>query len=108
MFSCNPVQQDDIATSFSGATESAEVGDATTDTSPQSFSTFTVPQLSIWLTSTIKNIPQSVLTEIENNEIDGGAAIDLSLEGLKDLGLSNIQSAKVISGTKKFVENGGS
>ena len=84
------------------AVDFSNVAAAADPTTPQSFSTFTVPQLSIWLTSTIKNIPQLVLTEIENNEIDGSVAIELDKrDDWMGFGLTNIQSAKVIAGIKK-------
>ena len=87
--------------------ESADITTATTnpDTTSLSFSSYSVAELSAWLTTTIKNIPQSVLAEVENNEVDGMMAIELDKrDDWKELGLNNIQSAKVIAEIKKLLE----
>jgi hypothetical protein len=86
--------------------ESADITTATTspDTTSLLFSSYSVAELSAWLTTTIKTIPQSVLTELENNEVDGMMAIELDKrDDWKELGLNNIQSAKVIAEIKKLL-----
>ena len=100
-----PVEEVVVNSPFADAAGAADIATATTnsDTSLPPFSTYSVAQLSAWLASTIKNIPQSVLTEVENNEIDGSTAIELEAEGWKDLGLTELQRAKVIAEIKKLL-----
>ena len=111
-----PVQEVVASSPFAKAaditSESADITTATTnpDTTSLSFSSYSVAELSAWLTSTIKNVPQSVLTEVENNEVDGMMAIELDKrDDWKELGLNNNQSAKVIAEIKKLLlKDGGS
>ena len=104
-----PVQDVDPNSPFAEAAditaESADITTATTiiDTTSPSFSTYSVAGLSTWLTTTIKSIPQSILSEIENNEVDGSVAIELDKNDWKELGLSGLQSAKVIAGIRKLL-----
>ena len=104
-----PVQEVVVHSPFAKAAditaESADITTATTntDTTSLSFSSCSVAELSAWLTTTIKNIPQSILSEIENNEVDGSVAIELDKNDWKELGLSGLQSAKVIAGIKKLL-----
>jgi len=58
---------------------------------------------SILLYPSSENIPQSVVAEVENNEIDGITAIELEKKYWGGLGLSGIQSAKVIGLIKKLL-----
>ena len=100
-----PVEEVVVNSPFAEAAEAADITTDTTnsETSSPPFSTYSVAQLSAWLTTIIKNIPQSVLTEVENNEIDGAIAIELDNKGWHELGLSGIQSGKVIAGIKKLL-----
>jgi len=85
--------------------EYTDITTATTNPDPTSpsFLSYSVAELSAWLTTTIKNIPQSILSEIENNEVDGSVAIELDKDDWKELGLSGLQSAKVIAVIKKLL-----
>jgi len=58
---------------------------------------------SILLYPPSENIPQSVVTEVENNETDGITSIELEKKYWGELGLSGIQSAKVIRLIKKLL-----
>ena len=93
--------------SFQSQTAKATTITTTTDTTSQSFATFSTPQLSTWLTTTIKNIPQSILTEIEKEEITGSVAILLDKDDWKGIGFTGLQSAKVIDGINIHLLNDG-